>query len=107
MEITFCDLRAKEVINIIDGRKLGKIVDIVFDSRCAKVCGIVVPGDKKLFNFKNEDLFIPWKNVNKIGDDTILVELYPVERASVNSLENNKNVKKTYIEEENNEKTTS
>jgi len=41
------------------------------------VVGIVVPGERKLL--KNisgcENIFIPWKNVIKIGDDVILVNL--------------------------------
>ena len=101
MEVTFCDLRSKEVVNIIDGRKLGKIVDIVLDTCCAKITGIVVPGDKKLFNFKNEDLFIPWRNIRKIGDDVILVELIPIERCEVKSMEIEKNDDRSFSDSEN------
>lgn len=101
MEVTFCDLRSKEVVNIIDGRKLGKIVDIVLDTCCAKITGIVVPGDKKLFNFKNEDLFIPWRNIRKIGDDVILVELIPIERCEVKSMEIDKNDDRSFSDSEN------
>ena len=101
MEVTFCDLRSKEVVNIIDGRKLGKIVDIVLDTCCAKITGIVVPGDKKLFNFKTEDLFIPWRNIRKIGDDVILVELIPIERCEVKSMEIDKNDDRSFSDSEN------
>ena len=48
--------------------------DRISCSNC-KVLGFVVPGDKKLFKSK-EDLFIPWKNIQKIGDDVILVQLF-------------------------------
>ncbi len=27
-DLTFCELREKEVINIVDGKKLGRILDI-------------------------------------------------------------------------------
>lgn len=79
MEISFCDLRAKEVINVCDGRRMGNIIDIIIDCNCAVVRGIVVPYDKGFFNFfkSNQDIFIPWHRICKIGKDVILVELTP------------------------------
>lgn len=74
MEISFCDLRQKEVVNICDGRRLGKVVDLVISLTSCKVLGIVVPGNRKIFNTK-EDIFIPWRNIQKIGDDVVLVQL--------------------------------
>lgn len=77
MEVTFCELRAKEVVNIYDGRCLGNITDIVIDTSCARVLGIIVPKERKMFNlFKaNSDFFIPYNRICKIGQDIILVEL--------------------------------
>ena len=79
MELSFCDLRAKEVINVCDGRRLGNIIDLIIDCRCASVTGIVVPYDKGFFHFfkSNQDIFIPWNRICKIGRDVILVELNP------------------------------
>lgn len=74
MEISFCDLKQKEVVNICDGRRLGKVVDLVIGLSSCKVLGIVVPGNRKIFNTK-EDIFIPWRNIQKIGDDVVLVQL--------------------------------
>lgn len=75
-DITFCEMREKEVINIIDGKKLGRILDIVFTCH-GDVLGIIVPGEKKFFKniSGNDSLFLPWKNINKIGEDAILVSL--------------------------------
>ena len=77
MESSFLELRCKEVVNVIDGRKLGLIIDIVFDLVTARVLGIVVPGEKTFWNvFKNSSqFFIPYNCVCKIGEDAILVEL--------------------------------
>ena len=93
MEITFCDLRAKEVINICDGKRLGNIIDLAFDSCTTKITGIIVPGEKSFFSFfkSNPDIFIPFYKICKIGKDVILVELNPINTATVaalNSLEN-------------------
>lgn len=78
METTFCELRGKEVINVLDGKRLGKIIDLVFDTRCGKILGLVVPCYNKSWNiFKTAaDIFIPYSNVCKIGDDVILVEIF-------------------------------
>lgn len=78
MESSFLELRCKEVINVVDGRRLGHIVDIVFDLTSARLLGLVVPGEKSFWNvFKNgSQLFIPFSCICKIGDDTILVELH-------------------------------
>lgn len=78
METTFCELRGKEVINVMDGKRLGRIIDLVFETNCGKILGFVVPCYNKSWNiFKNSnDIFIPYKNVCKIGDDVILVEIF-------------------------------
>ena len=49
MDISYNDLRNKEVINLCDGSKMGRITDIVFNSDSGKVVGIVVPGEKRFF----------------------------------------------------------
>lgn len=76
IEFTFCELRAREVINIADGKRLGRIIDMAFTCS-GKIVGIIVPGERKIL--KNisgcENIFIPWKNVIKIGDDVVLVNL--------------------------------
>ena len=74
MEISFADLKEKEIINIYDGKKIGRIIDGLFDIENGVVRGIVVPAEKKLFR-KGEDIFIPLEKLKKIGDDVILVKL--------------------------------
>ena len=76
IDYTFCELREKEVVNITDGRQLGRIVDLGI--HCSgRVVGIVVPGERRfLKNLSGcENIYIPWNCVIKIGDDVILVEL--------------------------------
>lgn len=100
MEISFCDLRTKEVINICDGKKLGNIVDMVFDSCSRKITGIVVPGEKTFFSFiKNTpDIYIPFCKIRKIGKDVILVELDPINNTQIATTES-KEEKNTTIQE--------
>lgn len=75
-ELTFCSLKEKEVVNVVDGKKLGRILDMTFTIN-GRIEGLIVPGDRKFF--KNiaggESIFVPWKCIVKIGEDAILVEL--------------------------------
>lgn len=102
MELSFCELRAKEVVNICDGKRLGNIIDMTFSSRTGVVTGIVVPFGKGLFSIlkSNQDIFIPYSKIVKIGKDVILVELTPT--TNVMSTETKDADKKYDIELDNN-----
>ena len=98
MDLTFNTLRSKEIINIYDGKRLGRITDVSFDNRSGRVLGFVVPGIKKVFK-KAEDLFIPLELVKKIGDDVILVRLAPIEEPLSRRIQTEEEIKnsKTYL----------
>ena len=57
-------------------KRLGKILDMAFTPG-GQITGIIVPGDRKfLKNITGSDsVFVPWKCIVRIGEDTILVEL--------------------------------
>ncbi len=74
MELTFSDLRTKEVVNTQDGRKLGKVCDMVFCYPDNRWLGIVAPNGRA-FGMKKNGLFIDIRNIVKIGDDVILVNI--------------------------------
>ena len=93
MENSFSEIRSKLVVNLVDGKKLGHIIDLIFDEQTAKILGVIVPGTKSFFSlFKpKEDVFIPYHNICKIGEDTILVQLTPVVNLAKHNQENNYN----------------
>ncbi len=79
MEVSFLELKSKQVINTVDGKCLGHITDVIFDVVTACTLGFVVPQPNQGFwgIFRsNRELFIPYNCVCKIGVDVILVELY-------------------------------
>ena len=99
MEVSFTELKEKEIVNISDGKKLGRIIDILFDNSSGLVRGVIVPGEKRVFR-KSEDIFIPLERLKKIGDDVILVSLHvnaPANYMTQNSMNynyyNNENIK--------------
>lgn len=74
--ICVSDFKLKEVINIVDGKRMGTISDIEIDVDSGRLTAIVVPGAGKFLGLfgRNEDVVIPWNKINKIGLDVILVE---------------------------------
>ena len=96
MEVSFDSLREKEVINIYDGKKLGHIIDIIFDRQSGKVTGVVVPGIKK-FMRKSEDIFVPIENLKKIGEDVLLIKLAPQESFQTAKNQAEQEQLKTYL----------
>lgn len=74
------DFKHKEVVNIVDGKRLGFVQDVTANLETGIITSIIVPGNTKLFNiFSSNDIVIPWENIKCIGDDIILVEVqrYP------------------------------
>lgn len=72
------DLRNKEVINIYDGKSLGYVYDIEVNLEKGVIEGIIVPAQRSFFNFfgrGDNDYVIKWKDIRRIGDDVILVDV--------------------------------
>ena len=78
MQLTFSQLRTKEVVNTQDGRKLGKVCDVVLCHPENRWVGIVAPNGKS-WNPKKNGLFIDFRHVVKIGEDVILVNVGPAQ----------------------------
>lgn len=74
MEVTFSELKQKDIININDGKHLGKPCDVTFSFPEGKVAGITVTGCKG-FRFSRQEVFIPLKCIVKVGEDVILVKI--------------------------------
>ena len=71
------DFQTKDVINIVDGKKLGQVSDLELDLRQGRIDAIVVPTSTRLFGMfgGGTDVIIPWRNIVKIGADVVLVRL--------------------------------
>ena len=73
--MSFSELKQKDVINICDGRKLGRPIDLILsDNACVEA--LVVPGGfdfLALLRGEKKGLVIPWPQICRIGDDVILV----------------------------------
>lgn len=71
------DFKQKEVINIKDGKILGFTIDVQADFEKGEIHSIVVAKTGKIFNNVNSktNVTIEWKDIIKIGEDVILVDI--------------------------------
>ena len=68
------DLQSKDIINVRDGKKIGNIIDVKINDK-GEMEGLVVEQSKfliSMFSTKNE-IEIKWSQIDKIGEDVILV----------------------------------
>lgn len=76
MTYKFSDLCEKDVVNCSSGEILGKVSDIEISQDNCVVCALYIECNKGLLQ-KNEEIRIPWENIEKIGIDVILVNFCP------------------------------
>lgn len=71
------DLQLKEIIDVSSGKRLGSIIDVIVDSK-GFISKIMLDNRKakgRIFSGSKEDVSIEWKNIIKLGDDIILVDV--------------------------------
>ncbi len=73
----YSEFRTKEVINIKDCKRLGRVTDFEFDECSGQICKIIVSGGSSFFDwFKCEpDYTIPYHDIKQVGPDIILVDV--------------------------------
>ena len=89
MQLSFCDLKSKEVVNLKDGARLGRVDDLCIEEKDATVRALVIFGRLKCFGLlgREDDLTICWDEIEMIGEDTILVcpkhQLHPKQKRNL------------------------
>ena len=74
MELSFQSLKQKDVINVSDGKNLGKVCDISVSFPECNWLGITVTGCKGFRLTNRAEMFIPVNLITRIGEDAILVK---------------------------------
>ncbi|MBE5733446.1 MAG: YlmC/YmxH family sporulation protein [Clostridiales bacterium] len=78
MELTYSELKKRDVVNIADGRCFGRVIDLKIKFPQGVLTGIFVPGSKRrgfFAKFDKTKIFIEENKIIKIGGDVILVEV--------------------------------
>ncbi len=71
------DLQNKDIVNLVDGKNIGNIIDVTIDEKSGIITSIIIePNRNFLAKFsKGSDTEINWQSINKIGEDVILVKV--------------------------------
>lgn len=79
MSCSISDLRAKQVVCINNGAVLGFISDVKINTDNGNLEAIIIYGKLRLFGIlgREEDLYIPWSDIEVIGNETVLVKTDP------------------------------
>ena len=74
----YSEFKCKDVVNIKDCRKIGRVCDLEFDECSGCIRKIMVPGGNKMLNFLRcePDIVIPFNDIKQIGPDIILVDIH-------------------------------
>ena len=70
------DLQNKNIVSVLDGKNIGNIVDVDFNIDNGKINFLIVDSLRSGFRMfsKEEEKKISWIEINKIGEDVILVK---------------------------------
>ena len=73
------ELRNKQVVCVKNGCVLGYISDVVINTENGNLEKIVIYGRPRLFGIlgREEDIIIPWADIDVIGQETILINSDP------------------------------
>lgn len=74
------DLRNKQVVCVKNGCVLGYVSDVDIDTVDGCIKAIVIFGRPRLFGLlgREDDIVIPWIEIEVIGQETILVNTEPL-----------------------------
>ena len=70
------ELQRKDIININNGKKIGKIIDVEIDNKTGNLICLIIEKKifKNVFNTEN-DVQIHFNQIKKMGEDVILVDI--------------------------------
>ncbi len=83
MQFKISELGLKDIVNLVDGAKLGPVKDVYIDLETGRVLSLVLSGEKKYFRIfgAGNDVVVNWDKIKKVGVDTVLVEVENTARA--------------------------
>jgi len=72
--VRLSDLQTKKIISMSNGKNIGSIIDVIINQD-GKIESLILESSKSIFNLNKEiDGKIYWNEIEKIGEDVILVK---------------------------------
>ena len=71
------ELQRKDIVNINDGRIIGRIIDAEIDSKDGSLISLIIEKNKYLRSLfsSDSDLTIKYEQIKKLGTDVILIDI--------------------------------
>ena len=68
------DLQTKNIVSMSDGKNIGNIIDVRINEQ-GMIESLVIEQSRKAFSLmgREGEVYIYWKDIEKIGEDVILV----------------------------------
>ena len=69
------ELQSKDIVNIINGKKIGRIIDVTLSD--GKIYNLIIEPKRFFLNIfkRGDEVSIKWESIEKIGEDVILIKL--------------------------------
>ena len=68
------DLQNKDIVSMADGKRIGNIIDVLFDEQ-GRMLSLIVSTSKFFRFFNSNEIEVKWSQISKIGEDVILIDL--------------------------------
>lgn len=71
------DLQRKDIVNLNNGKKVGKIIDVEINALNGSMENLIIEKSKYFRNlFSTEsDILVKFEQIKKMGEDVILIDL--------------------------------
>lgn len=71
------ELQNKNLVNISNGKNIGNIIDVNIDYQSGNIKSFIIESKGSILTFlnKDNDMEVKWNDIQKIGEDVILVNM--------------------------------
>lgn len=71
------ELQNKNLVNVSNGKNIGNIIDVNIDYRSGNIKSFIIESKGSILTFlnKDNDMEVKWNDIQKIGEDVILVNM--------------------------------
>ena len=71
------ELQNKNLVNVSNGKNIGNIIDVNIDYQSGNIKSFIIESKGRILKFlnKDNDMEVKWNDIQKIGEDVILVNM--------------------------------
>ena len=71
------ELQNKNLVNVSNGKNIGNIIDVNIDYQSGNIKSFIIESKGSILTFlnKDNDMEVKWNDIQKLGEDVILVNM--------------------------------